>query len=206
MKVLTQKRIILAAMKRRLSNPFRVILSGVLDFLFFVMMLFVCFMLFDRNTWRIRLQDRVFPVVNLLVLALTVVYILFLLPLLDFKGGSLGKRALNLKCISQSKRDTASFGRHFLKNLTYGIPVLFVFAMSVRLLGMDEDNVVLAIRLTDAVILFVFLIQAVSVFIGKQSLFEKISRSIIVPKKYFIQPEFSFEKSDTLIEETERVN
>lgn len=195
-------------MRRSDSNPSRVLLSGVLDFVFYFIVISILFMIFDRNVWPVRLHGRVFPVVNLLCIWLTIVYILFLLPLLDYQGGSMGKRILGLRCVNYKKASRARFDHYLRKYLVFGLPILSVFAFSFRMFGMKEDDVILAIRISDAVLLLVLLVQIVSLFTSKRSLFERLSGTMVVHKNYQHETElFSFEKKDDTISlPTESIN
>jgi hypothetical protein len=184
-------------MKRRLSNPFKVILSGVLDFVMYMVILFVLFGFFDKSDWRVHLAGRIYATVNLLATGVTIALVVLILPLLDYNGGTFGKRIVGLKCIQYKNSAPASFGNYLLKYMSFGLLVLLKFFFSFRILDIKESDVFLTMGICDKLIILIFLLQLVSLFIGKRSLFEILSQSLVVPTSYI--PEtglFSFENRD----------
>lgn len=184
-------------MKRCSSNPFRVMLSGIIDFAIFVAALFVLVILFRSSKRFFEIHRVLYPIGSLLATGLTIGYSLIWLPAWDSTGGSLGKRIMHLKCVSKNPLQPAGFGNYFLKNLLYGLPIVFGFALSFELINLKEDDNALVTQVLQIMLPGVFVAQALSLIFAKRSLFEWASRSVVISKKKTIRQElFSFEEKD----------
>ena len=188
-------------MKRRASNPFRVILSGIIDLALLAAGLFINFLIFRKTHWNVHIGNVFYPVPGFIATGFLLGYIFLVLPFFDAKGGSWGKRIMRLQCTGMHKSQPVSFGNFLFKSLLYGFPIMVGFAMSFRLFPLNEGDTSLAIDIIDIVLLSVFFIQLLTLFIGRRSLFEIVSRSIIASKKNVPEPDmFSFENENIIAE------